>query len=111
MVLESIYEPVFRDSSHGFRPKRSYHTALKKIAYWAGTKWFIEFDIEGYFDNIDHKVLMELLEKKIDDEKFLNVIRKMAKAGYVEDWKYYNTYSGTPQGGIITLLTKLQTWC
>jgi len=103
MVLESIYEPVFKDSSHGFRPKRSCHTALEKIARaWTGTKWFIEFDIEGYFDNIDHKILMTLLEKKIDDEKFLNVIRKMLKAGYVEDWKYHNTYSGTPQGGIIS---------
>ena len=45
---------------------------------------------------------MGLLEKKIDDTKFLNVIRKMLKAGYVEDWKYHNTYSGTPQGGIIS---------
>ncbi len=111
MILESIYEPVFQDTSHGFRPKRSCHTALKKIAYWTGTKWFIEFDIEGYFDNIDHKVLMGLLEKKIDDEKFLNVIRKMTKAGYVENWKYHGSYSGTPQGGIITLPTKWQTWC
>src|SRR5712691_7145641 len=103
MVLEAIYEPVFKDSSHGFRPKRSCHTALEKIARtWTGTKWFIEFDIEGYFDNIDHKILMALLEKKIDDEKFLNVIRKMLKAGYVEDWKYHDTYSGTPQGGIIS---------
>src|SRR5216683_60191 len=102
MILESIYEPVFQDTSHGFRPKRSCHTALKKIAYWTGTKWFIEFDIEGYFDNIDHKVLMGLLEKKIDDEKFLNVIRKMTKAGYVENWKYHGSYSGTPQGGILS---------
>src|SRR6266852_873045 len=111
MILKSIYEPVFQNTSHGFRPKRSCHTALKKIAYWTGTKWFIEFDIEGYFDNIDHKVLMGLLEKKIDDEKFLNVIRKMTKAGYVENWKYHGSYSGTPQGGIITLPTKWQTWC
>jgi group II intron reverse transcriptase/maturase len=102
MVLESTYEPVFHDTSHGFRPKRSCHTALKNIAYWSGTKWFIEFDIEGYFDNIDHKILMGLLEKKIDDEKFLNVIRKMAKAGYVENWKYHGSYSGTPQGGVIS---------
>jgi group II intron reverse transcriptase/maturase len=101
MILESIYEPVFKDSSHGFRIQRSCHTALKDIARtWTGTKWFIEFDIEGYFDNIDHKILMERLEKKIDDVKFLNVIRKMLKAGYVEDWKYHDTYSGTPQGGI-----------
>jgi len=102
MILESIYEPVFKDSSHGFRMQRSCHTALKDIKYWSGTKWFIEFDIEGYFDNIDHNILMGLLEKKIDDTKFLNIIRKMVKAGYVEDWKYHNTYSGTPQGGILS---------
>jgi group II intron reverse transcriptase/maturase len=101
MILESIYEPVFKDSSHGFRMQKSCHTALKRIeSTWQGTKWFIEFDIEGFFNNIDHKILMELLEKKIDDEKFLNLIRKIVKAGYVEEWKYNETYSGTPQGGI-----------
>lgn len=81
MILESIDEPVCKDSSHGFRMQRSCHTALKDIKYWSGTKWFIEFDIEGYFDNIDHNSLMGLLEKKIDDTKFLNIIRKMVKAG------------------------------
>ncbi len=91
MVLESIYEPVFKESSHGFRRQRSCHTALKGIKYWTGTKWFIEFDIEGYFDNIDHKILMGLLEKKRDDDKFLHVIRKMLKAGSMEDWKYHDT--------------------
>jgi RNA-directed DNA polymerase len=101
MILESIYEAVFKDSSHGFRIQKSCHTALHDIARtWTGTKWFIEFDIEGYFDNIDHNLLMGLLEKKIDDIKFLSVIRKMLKAGYVEDWKFHDTYSGTPQGGI-----------
>ena len=110
MILESIYEPVFNDNSHGFRIQRSCHTALENIIRtWTGTKWFIEFDIEGYFDNIDHKILMELLEKKIDDTRFLNVIRKMLKAGYVEEWMYHPTYSGTPQGGILTLPTKLPT--
>lgn len=103
MILESIYEPVFKDSSHGFRIQRSCQTALETIVRtWRGTKWFIEFDIEGYFDNIDHKILMGLLEKKIDDVKFINVIRKMLKAGYMEDWKYHDSYSGTPQGGIIS---------
>ncbi len=99
MILESIYEPVFKESSHGFRMKRSCHTALRGIAStWTGVKWFIEFDIEGFFDNIDHKILMALLEKKIDDSKFLNVIIKMLKAGYVEEWKFHDSYSGTPQG-------------
>jgi len=103
MILESTYEPVFKDSSHGFRMKRSCHTALKRIvSTWSGTKWLIEFDIEGFFDHIDHTILMGLLEKMIDDIKFLNVIRRMLKAGYMEDWKYNETYSGTPQGGIIS---------
>jgi len=101
MILESIYEPVFKDSSHGFRMQRSCHTALKSIvSTWSGTKWFIEFDIEGFFDNIDHNILMGILGKKIDDNKFLNVVRKMLKAGYMEEWKFHETYSGTPQGGV-----------
>jgi len=64
---------------------------------------YLEVDIEGFFDNIDQQILMHLLEKKVDDVKFLNVIRKMLKAGYLEDWKFHHTWSGTPQGGIITL--------
>jgi len=100
MILERIYEPLFKDSSHGFRPKRSCHTALRSIRFWTGTKWFIDIDIKGYFNNINHDILMELLEKRIEDTRFLNLIRDMLTAGYVEDWQYHRTYSGTPQGGI-----------
>src|SRR6266849_2234013 len=102
MILERIYEPLFKDSSHGFRPKRSCHTALRSIRFWTGTKWFIDIDIKGFFNNINHDVLMELLAKKIEDAQFLNLIRDMLKAGYVEDWQYHRTYSGTPQGGIVS---------
>src|SRR5712671_5767881 len=102
MILERIYEPLFKDSSHGFRPKRSCHTALRSIRFWTGTKWFIDIDIKGFFNNINHDVLMELLAKKIEDAQFLNLIRAMLKAGYVEDWQYHKTYSGTPQGGIVS---------
>jgi group II intron reverse transcriptase/maturase len=103
MILERIYEPLFKDSSHGFRPKRSCHTALKSIKDgWTGTKWFIELDIKGFFDNINHDILMELLKKRIEDTQFLDLIRDMLKAGYVENWQYHKTYSGTPQGGIIS---------
>jgi len=102
-ILEALYEPVFSEKSHGFRPEKSCHTALDEIKHkWTGTKWFIEFDIEGFFDNIDHKILMRLLEKKIDDVKFLRVIKKMLEAGYMEDWKFHKSLSGTPQGGIIS---------
>lgn len=104
-VLDAVYEPVFSGHSHGFRAGRSCHTALEHIkAAWAGIKWFVEVDIVAYFDNIDHDVLMGLLEKRIDDKRFLRLIDQMLKAGYLEQWHYHNTYSGTPQGGIISPL-------
>ena len=101
--LEAIYEPIFSSHSHGFRPKRSCHTALKEVSKaFRGTMWFIEGDIKGCFDNIDHAVLLELLSEKIKDSKFINLIGKFLKAGYIEDWTYHRTYSGTPQGGILS---------
>lgn len=103
MFLEAIYEPNFSEFSHGFRPGRSCHTALKQAKiYFTGAKWFIEGDIKGCFDNIDHDKLIEILQRKIKDSRFINVIRLMLKAGYVEDFKYHETYSGTPQGGILS---------
>lgn len=103
MVLEAIYEPIFSDYSHGFRPARSCHTALAQIKKeFTGAKWFIEGDIKGCFDNINHTVLMEIIGKKIKDARFLKLIRLFLKAGYMEDWKYHETYSGCPQGGIIS---------
>ncbi len=101
MILEAIYEPVFDKNSHGFRPNKSCHTAMNQISSdFTGVIWFIEGDIQGCFDNIEHKTLLDILGKKIKDSKFLNIIRQFLKAGYIEDWKYNNTYSGTPQGGI-----------
>lgn len=103
ILLEKIYEPVFSDDSHGFRPKRSCHTALEDIRYnWNGVKWLIEVDIKGFFDNINHKKMIELLEKKIDDIRFITLVKDMLKAGYIEDWTLHKTYSGTPQGGIVS---------
>ena len=103
MYLEAIYEPIFSDRSHGFRPGRSCHTALTQITKgFNGIKWFIEGDIKGCFDNIDHDVLLSILTRKIKDSRFINLIRKFLKAGYMEEWKYHTTYSGTPQGGILS---------
>lgn len=103
LLLEAIYEGHFQGTSHGFRPHRSCHTALGMIQKsFAGAKWFIEGDIKGFFDNIDHNVLISILRERISDERFLRLIRKFLNAGYVEDWKYNKTYSGTPQGGIIS---------
>ena len=103
LLLEAIYEGHFEGTSPGFRPHRSCHTALGMIQKsFAGAKWFIEGDIKGFFDNIDHNVLISILRERISDERFLRLIRKFLNAGYVEDWKYNKTYSGTPQGGIIS---------
>ena len=103
MILEAIYEGHFETTSHGFRPKRSCHTALLHIQKtFNGAKWFIEGDIKGFFDNIDHDVLVGILRERISDDRFIRLIRKFLKAGYVEDWTFHNTYSGMPQGGIVS---------
>lgn len=103
MILEAIYEGYFEHTSHGFRPNRSCHTALTKIQKtFTGVKWFIEGDIKGFFDNINHNILINILSERIKDERFLRLIRKFLNAGYMEDWTFHNTYSGTPQGGIIS---------
>lgn len=99
MLLESIYEPNFSDASHGFRPQKSCHTALTKIQKtFTGAKWFVEGDIKACFDSFDHHVLIDILRKRIDDEAFISLMWKFLKAGYMEQWQYHMTYSGTPQG-------------
>lgn len=103
MLLEAIYEPTFSRHSHGFREKHSCHTALMDIKNtFRGVNWFVEGDIKGYFDNIDHHILIKILRNRISDERFIRLIWKFLKAGYVEDWRYQKTHSGTPQGGIIS---------
>jgi group II intron reverse transcriptase/maturase len=102
-ILEAYYEPQFSDQSYGFRPHRGCHTALREIwGQWTGVNWFIEGDISGCFDNINHTVLLDILRENIHDERFLRLISNMLKAGYMEDWKVNTTLSGTPQGGIIS---------
>ena len=76
IILEAVYEPVFLDESHGFRPRRSCHTALRNIQRnWTGVKWLIEVDVRGYFDAIDHDILLKLLERRIDDPRFIDLIK------------------------------------
>jgi group II intron reverse transcriptase/maturase len=105
LSLNAYYEPQFSTLSHGFRSERSCHTALNQVdKTWTGTKWFIEGDIKGCFDNIDHEKLMAILARNIRDDRFLKLVRQMLSAGYMEDWRYHQTYSGTPQGGVISPL-------
>jgi group II intron reverse transcriptase/maturase len=109
MMLEGIYEPTFSNFSHGFRPKRSCHTALLQIQHnFTAVKWFVEGDIKAYFDTIDHHVLVAVLRRRIADESLIELIWKFLKAGYLEDWQYNATFSGTPQGsGISPILANI----
>ena len=103
MILEAYYEPQFSDHSHGFRPDRGCHTALSEVVtHWTGVRWFVEGDIKGCFDNIDHEVLLSALGEKLHDNRFLRLLKYLLKAGYLEDWKYGRTLSGTPQGGVVS---------
>ncbi|MGO9186913.1 MAG: reverse transcriptase/maturase family protein [Streptosporangiaceae bacterium] len=103
LLLEAYYEPQFSARSHGFRKGRGCHTALVEVQNtWTGTAWFIEGDISDCFGSIDHEILLGILAEKIHDNRFLRLIRNMLKAGYLEDWEYHDTLSGTPQGGVIT---------
>jgi len=104
LLLEAIYEPLFSDKSHGFRPKLSTHTALDAVKRMQGIRWWVEGDIKGFFDNVDHNILLNILAKRITDQRFLHLIKQLLQAGYMEDWKYYRTYSGTPQGGNLSPL-------
>jgi group II intron reverse transcriptase/maturase len=101
LLLEAYYEPMFSDRSHGFRPQRGCHTALRQVATtWTGTTWFIEGDIADCFGSLDHEVMLSTLSEKIHAGRFLRLLRKMLTAGYLEDWTWNATHSGAPKGGV-----------
>jgi len=105
LILNAYYEPQFSDHSHGFRPERGCHTALREIYYqWPGTVWFIEGDISQCFDKLDHTIMLETLREKIHDGRFIRLVQELLEAGYLEDWRWNETISGSPQGGIISPL-------
>ena len=106
MILTSIYEPKFSESSHGFRPNRGCHTALAYLRQHSkACEWFIEGDISKCFDSMNHEILLNILRKTIKDNRFINLIQKMLKAGkFGKDFIYGKTYSGIPQGGVLSPL-------
>ncbi len=105
LLLDAYFEPQFSDHSHGFRPQRGCHTALEEIKYTCrGTKWFIEGDISKCFDSFDHGVLVQILRENIEDERFIRLIENLLEAGYMENWKWNATLSGTPQGSVLSPL-------
>ena len=104
-VLSEIYENIFCDFSYGFRPRRNCHKAISQINWLLMTKkvnYILDADIKGFFDNINHEILMMFLEHEIADKNFLRYIKRFLKAGVIEDYKYYESDKGTPQGGLIS---------
>jgi retron-type reverse transcriptase len=100
-LLEAYDEPQFSEASHGFRPERGCHTALSTIrSGWNSMHWFIEGDVCQCFDKLDHPVMLSILAEKIHDNRFLRLIKHLLQAGYLEEWRYHTTYSGSPQGGV-----------
>ena len=104
MILEAVFEKHFLESSHGFRPNKGCHTALKQVSRWSGVSWFIEGDIKSYFDTIDHHILANFIKTKIHDQQFLELYWKAVRAGYVESksGKKIDSTVGTPQGSIVS---------
>jgi group II intron reverse transcriptase/maturase len=101
LLLEAYYDVQFSDRSHGFRPGRGCHTALREVAHtWTGTTWFVEGDVSDCFGSFDHQVMLSTLAESIHDNRFLRLVRNMLTAGYLEDWVWHETLSGAPQGGV-----------
>jgi len=118
VILEAIYEPIFRKCSHGFRTQHSTITALLQVssAYRSGAKWIIEGDITDCFGSIPHHIILNCLRKHIKDERFIDIIRRMLQSGVMEAGIFAPSYSGTPQGGIVSpilaniVLHELDVW-
>ena len=107
MILEPIFETTFKDTSYGFRPGRSAHQAMKAIRKASKKSyWVVDIDIKGYFDNINHRKLMLLVEQKISDKRVLKLIRNWLKAGVMEEGNLEATEIGSPQGGLCQALHK-----
>nr|AZP40177.1 hypothetical protein [Ulva compressa] len=103
LIIEPLFEPYFLNSSHGFRPNRSAHSALKEIRSWTGITWMIEGDIKGCFDNVDHHILEQLLKKRIRDPNLISLYWKAVNAGYVNNGALEpHSLTGVPQGGVLS---------
>jgi RNA-directed DNA polymerase len=115
MILEPIWEADFSKYSYGFRPNRSTYNAIAHIANrltgMSGEmyQWVIEGDIASYFDTIPHRRLIKGIKKRVADRNIRDLLWKFLRAGVMYQGKYEETLTGTPQGGIITLPTKLPT--
>lgn len=114
LLIEAIYDspdgPLFEHTSHGFRRGRSPHTALKEVQRtWSGVNWLFSADMRSCFNDIHHEKVIAVLEAKIQDQRFLNLLRKLLRSGYIgREWRLHDSLIGIPRGGILgPLLTNV----
>ena len=102
LVLEPVFEADFLPCSYGFRPNRRAQDAVAEVRHFTSHsyEWIVEGDISDCFGSLDHEILVSTLTEHIHDGRFLQLIERMLKAGYLEDWQWHATLSGAPQGGI-----------
>jgi RNA-directed DNA polymerase len=104
-ILQAIWEPEFRECSYGFRPDRSAHGALRRVAEVITneqTQWVVEADIKGFFNHVSHNHLMRFLKHRIRDPRLLRIIQRFLRAGILEDGAIIAGQEGTPQGGLVS---------
>lgn len=104
MILESVFEPLFLEQSHGFRPNKSTITAIYEVRKWNGITWIIEGDIKDYFNSINYDILAKLIAKEIKDQNLIDLYWKLVKAGYVNNGTFKRNNLGLPQGGVLSPL-------
>ena len=105
-VLQPIFDPTFSEHSHGFRPGRRAHDAVREAQRYIqdGRIWVVDVDLERFFDRVNHDVLMGKLENRIGDRRLLRIIRRYLKAGVLADGVVVERHEGTPQGGPLSPL-------
>ncbi len=105
-VLTPIFDPTFSESSYGFRPGKSAHNAIRQASQYVseGRNIVVDFDLEKFFDRVNHDILMSRLARRIDDKRVLKIVRRMLEAGIMANGIYSERYEGTPQGGPLSPL-------
>ena len=101
------------DESYGYRPGRSTIDAINQVRTYTwdeGYRAIADLDIKGFFDNVDHEILLDLVNEKVSDGRILKLIRKFLESGVMEDGKYIDVSMGTPQGGVVTPPTQVNTF-
>lgn len=106
ILLEPVFEEIFLSCSHGYRPGKSAHQAVRKAEAYLerGYPWVVDADIQGFFDHVDHQILMDLVREKVADGRILDLVESFLKSGVMEGDRFKESIEGTPQGGVISPL-------